>query len=688
MAAPLPFIENAGQFASRARFQVPGERTTLWLAEDALWFSVQQQSAGKAVAPQSRGSRPEPSSLASERGQVTKGVQLKVSFAGANPHPRLEPSRRLATRVSYFLGDNPAAWRRDVPVWGGVRYRELYPGIDLDVGGEQGRLGLRLIAANNADLSAVRMRVEGADSIASDKEGHLQMRTAAGEVTLPLLGLEALRGAQLKTSVKSVGAGTFEIQAPFAKANERVVSGSGAAVGLLYSTYLGGAGRDVARTIAVDSTGNTYVIGTTGSADFPTTPGVFQPTVPGFANAYVAKLDPSGAALVYSTFLGGFTFAQGLKIAVDALGNAYVAGESGCGFPTTPSAFQRGCLGRWNVFVAKLNSDGTALSYATYIGGRNDDSPLGLAIDNSGNAYVAGTTKSPDFPTTPGAFRRTQSAQYGSAFVTKLNATGSALVYSTYLDGSEAEVAEGIAVDGDGNAYVTGTTWSANFPTTPGAFQTTLAGYNNAFVTKLNPTGSALVFSTYLGGNRFDDNRGGIALEPGCASNCNVYVAGYATSSNFPTTAGAFQRTLAGDTDGFITKLSSTGNALIYSTFLGGSGSDWCGAIGVDGAGQAYVAGGTNSTDFPTTADAFQPALAGQFDAVVAQLNPTGSALRYSTYLGGSDVDGSGALVLDGRGNITVAGTTASSDFPITKGAFQTAYAGGGRDAFVARFGR
>jgi uncharacterized repeat protein (TIGR01451 family) len=266
--------------------------------------------------------------------------------------------------------------------------------------------------------------------------------------------------------------------------------------------------------------------------------------------------------------------------------------------------------------------------------------------------------------------------------VTKLNPAGSGLVYSTYLGGSGNDNGGHIAVDAAGNAYVTGSTISTDFPTTPGAFQTSLQGNFDTVVTKLNPAGSGLVYSTYLGGSGGGEGGGGIAVDAAG----NVYVTGSTLSTDFPTTPGAFQTSLQGNSDTVVTKLNPAGSGLVYSTYLGGSGDENGGGIAVDAAGNAYVTGSTGSTDFPTTPGAFQSAFqGGGSDAVVTKLNPAGSGLVYSTYLGGSGGDEGGDIAVDAAGNAYVTGGSGSTDFPTTPGAFQPTFGGGSMDSFVTK---
>jgi hypothetical protein len=393
---------------------------------------------------------------------------------------------------------------------------------------------------------------------------------------------------------------------------------------LIYSTYLGG-GTEDSNGIAVDSSGNAYVTGSTSSANFPTTPGAFQATLGGSGvyNAFVAELSSTGSALVYSTYLGGSGGDGGYRIAVDSSGNAYVTGATiSTNFPTTPGAFQPGLAGTGNAFVAKLNPTGSALVYSTYLGGSSIDIGDGIAVDSSGNAYVTGVTGSINFPTANPLQAGLGGTGANNAFVAELNPTGSALVYSTYLGGSDYDQGYSIAVDSSGNAYVTGVTSSADFPTAS-PLQAGLGGVDaisNAFVAKLNPTGSALVYSTYLGGNWAD---GGLGIT--VDSSGDVYVTGYASSANFPT-VNPLQANLgaSGATNAFVAELNPTGSALVYSTYLGGSGGDQGYSIAVDSSGNAYVTGYATSTNFPTT-NPLQVSAGGDGDAFVAKIGAADS---------------------------------------------------------------
>ena len=412
-----------------------------------------------------------------------------------------------------------------------------------------------------------------------------------------------------------------------------------------------------------------------------------------YNHAQPLVIDP---ILAYSTYLGGSLGAQVAGIEVDASGNAFVAGIAySKNFPVTTGVFQptnRAAV-NYNAFLTKLNPAGTALIYSTYLGGTSNDGALALAIDSSGNAYLSGFSESVDFPVTAGAFQHTNRAAahpgpfQDNAFVAKLNPTGSALLYSTFLGGSGhiggsgsslgGDAADAIAIDSSGNAYVTGYAQSTDFPVTAGAVQPTIRNLanTNAFVAKVNPTGSALVYSTYLGGS--GDSKGGERGKSIAAdSSGNAYVTGWTCSADFPVTAGAFQTTIRGSAtqsvNAFVTKLNPTGTALLYSTFLGGTKGENGMALALDGSGSAYVAGIAESADFPVTTGVFQPTLRGYGNAFVTKLNPAGTALLFSTYLGGTYGEAAYSFTLDGSGNVIVAGETESADFPVTAGAIQS----------------
>jgi hypothetical protein len=644
--APLLFIENVGQFDPRARFQVRGGSGALWLAEDALWVTL--------LEPPQRDEHTDLQGLRDLAGleidnEPRRGVNIKLSFVGANPHPRLEPFHRLDTHVSYFTGNDPAKWHPDVPVWGGVRYVDLYPGIDLELTGADGQWQPHLSARAGADLSIVRLRIEGVNEITQE----------TGDLAL----LRSL---------------------PFHPFPQSVDSRPHTPSGLMYSTFLGGSHGERSSAIAVDPSGAAYVTGDTWSADFPVTPGAFQTTCAGGEptgcwDVLVAKLSPTGSTLVYATFLGSSGRDDGHSLAADASGTAYVVGATWAeGFPTTAGAFQTTLFGPQDGFVTKLSPLGNMLLYSTLLGGSHGDYVGDIVLEAGGTAVLVGTTLSSDFPTTPGAYRRSLWGET-DVFVTRLNPQGSQLLYSTYFGGSDyngPEWAE-MALDASGNVYLGGSTTADDLPTTPGAFQSGSSGWSDAFAAKLSPRGNGaqdLVYATYLGGSDFDDG-----FDVAVDASGMAYVVGQTLSYDFP--GGSYH----GAVDVFVTKVNATGTGLLYSILLGSSNTESGHGVAVDGEGVAYVVGNTFSTDYPTTPGAFQTTYGGQRDAFLTKLSAGGNQVFYSSFLGGANLDYALGIALDANGMTYITGGTASLNFPTTPGAFQPTYGGGQDDTFVTK---
>ena len=634
---PMLFVENVGQFSEEARFQVRDGDTTVWFMEDAIWFSIvkekgnsgrfsNQEQTARAISPDI-----EPS---------LSGVNIKLSYLGANLSPGIEPFNPLETHVSFFLGNDPSRWFADVPVWEGLLYKDLYPGLDLEIAGKNGNLVQRFICREDCGtaLEQVKLQIDGAEGI--DQFPDLQL---------------------LVTSMTKFS--------PFASSyledgNFQAEDSSG----LIYSTFLGGGGS--AEGIAVDETGAAYVTGITDGG-VPTTPGAFDPTFNGVADAFVTKLNPTGSGLVYSTFLGGSGYEYGTGIAIDADGSAYIAGRtSSSDYPITPGAFDPTYSGGINDgFVTKINPDGAGLEYSTYLGGSDNDFRYKIAVDTNELAAVAGYTESNDFPTTTGAFDPTFNG-FDDGFVTVVNPTGTGLVFSTFLGTSGIDRIFDLAVDAGGSVYVTGVTSSAEFPTTPGSFDTSFGGTVDSFITKLSSSGADLIYSTFLGG--ISDEYGyGIAVD----GNGQAYVTGITYSPDFPVTPGAFDTSLNGTPDEFVTAFDPIGAGLNFSTFIGGSSYEASlGGIVVDSSGSTVIMGSTVSPDFPTTPDAYDPTYNSDYDLHFSRLSPDDAELVYSTFVGGINEDYAWGVALDSAGYAYGAAATQSFDFPVTPGAFNTTF--------------
>ena len=615
---PLSFEENQGQADPSVQFLVHGTGYSLALKPGEAIFAP-HRSNPEAPSP----------SL------------VRITLSGANKLSRISPEDPQITRTNYFLGNDPDRWRTNIPNYAKVRYYSVYPGIDLVYYGNQGQLEHDFVVAPGADPRAIRLHLR-VDNL--QKHG-LHLDAATGDLLLDLgTGLNPARLRLLKPVTYQVIHGR-RLSVP---SNYRLLAGNqiSFAVGrydssqpliidpiLTFSTYYGGSGSktggDAANGIAVDMYGNVFLVGTANSEDFPITTGSYQ------ANNYAA-LTGHGST----------------------------------------------------VFVSEFGGSGTFVRYSTYLGGSGGDFGYGIAVDKAGKAYITGATHSVDFPVTCTAVQpsnKSSTPGATTAFVAKLNKAGDALLYSTYLGGkgnqstpAYGDVAQAIAVTPSGNAYVTGYTWSGDFPVTAQAFQPAFAGTalaSNAFLTELNPAGTSFVFSTYLGGNGSSgagDAANAIVLDKAG----DIFLTGSTTSSNFPVTAAALQASLKGSSNAFLTELDPAGKTELYSTYLGGSGNDSAKALALDSSGNVYLAGNTSSSDFPLTSGVLEDASIATnpfftewgLSSFVSKLSlgnaTTASTLEYSTYLEGAGSSVSG-LAVDSKGSAYVAGTayTAGAGF-------------------------
>jgi hypothetical protein len=645
---PLSFEANRGQVGDSADYLARGPGYTLLLEATTASFELRNG---------------------------TESAELHLRLVGGNRNAEAEELNELEGKVNYFTGNDPAQWRQNIPTYGRVRYRDVYPGIDLVYYGNQRQLEYDFNVAPGKDAGAIKLRFEGADKVGVDPNGDLLV--ALGETILrqpkPIVYQEVegeRRPVDGGYRVSANGEVGFDL-GEYDTARALVIDPT-----IVYSTYLGGGFGDGGLAIAVDSVGNVYVAGTTLSTNFPTV-NPLQSMNAGSQEGFVTKINAAGTALVYSTYLGGSDADNVSGIAVDSAGNAYLTGfTQSVNFPTA-NAIQATFGGAQDAFVTKINAAGSALVYSTYLGGSNAEAGAGIAVDGAGNVYTTGSTSSDNFPTA-NALQATSSG--GDAYVTKMDAAGSAFVYSTYLGGSGTDTGNSLKIDTAGNVYLTGLTGSTDFPTV-NPIQGTNAGPTSfpedAFVTKINAAGTALVYSTYLGGGGFDNGRS-IALD----SFGNAYLTGFTHSTNFPT-ANALQPakgSTSGNRDAFVTKINAAGSAFVYSTYLGGTSDQIGYAIAADGSGNAYVAGETASASGFPLVNAIQCTLKGTRDSFITKLNAAGSAFLYSTYLGGSGYDGATAIALDSSQNAYITGTTLSNDFP-TVNPIQSA----GGQAFVTK---
>ncbi len=627
---------------------------------------------------------------------------IRFDIAGASPS-RIVATDRIPGLTHVFHGNHPDGWRTNIPRFASVRYLTEMQGIEVVFHGRRAALEYDVVVAPGMDPASLRFELPGVGSLRIAGDGSL----------LATVGAVELRQHRPQ-AWQWIGGERRPVDARFDIHPDRTV---GFRVGsydpaaeltidpvLTYSTYLGGSKSDDGLAIATDAAGNSYVTGRTNSTNYPTATPRQASNAGGTYDVFVTKLSPAGAVL-FSTYLGGGGSDEGQTIAVDPAGNIYVGGvTTSTNFPTMNpyQASNNGGYAGEDGFITKMNGTGDTLLYSTYLGGKpnangtaGNDEIASLAVDGTGNVYVAGRTSSPTFPSSAGAAQPVCGGcpqQFPvDAFIAKLNATGSALVYATYLGGSSDEEALGIAVDSSGNAYVHGATESLDFPTVNPFQATSRGGFENSegFVAKLNAAGSAFVYATYLGGSGSDSflHSGGIAVD----SAGSAYVASWTDSTDFPI-INAIQATNRGgnfwETDAFVTKFSPNGSSLVFSTYLGGTDDDAANAIEVDSSGNIYVAGWTDSTDFPVL-NAVQQTNQGSNDAFITKINSSGSAILHSTYLGGRmGINGIGDaatdLAIDPAGTIHLVGDTAATNFPLVN-PFQSTYGGSFGDAFVAR---
>jgi hypothetical protein len=694
---PLRFERNLGQTDEQVRFLSRGRGYNLYLtATEAVFVS----------------------GLRGPSGEADGSAVLRMQIVGASPDARVTGLEELPGRTHYYRGNDPAKWRTGVAGYARVAYKRVYTGVDLVYYGNQGRLEYDFNVASGIDPKVIRLRFEGAEALTLDPEGNLILKTPAGDIVqhAPVFyqmagGIrQTLHGRYVLRSEKDVGFEVTDRDPDRSLVIDPVLS---------FSTYLGGSLEDnwlVNTPLALGTQEMIYIAGTTESVDFP---GGGVPL--GTEDCFVSKLDLSqdGASqLVYTAFVGGsgqYRFWSDLctDLAVDNTGHAYVTGHTtAVDFPTTPGAFSTTLSGFGDAVVFKLSPDGSALVYSTFIGGTGEgnveDQVHSIALDSDNNAYLTGAARSSDFPVTAGAYDTSFNGPGKDAFVAKLSADGSTLLYSTFLGGSErGEEGTAIAVDAAGIVYVAGWTRSTDFPTTPGAFDSTFKGFNMAYIAKLDPAGnggSDLLYSSLLGGSNLDNGDWVNSIAVDQAG--NVYMTGDTASVDFPTTPGTFEPSFTGVSECryrggnldcptvFVLKLNPAGNGsgdLAYSTFLSGgtkkdrdrdSGSD----IVLDQTGNVWVTGDTGSAGFPTTSDALDTMFS-DGEAFAAKLSLAGNGagdLLFSTFLGGSGEEIGGSIALDPAGNVYIAGVTISDDFPTTTDAFDRTY-NGGRDLFVSK---
>ncbi|MCI0588298.1 MAG: hypothetical protein L0323_15820, partial [Planctomycetes bacterium] len=695
---PAAFVPNLGQWEHPARFVARIGGTAVFLEEGGFASSVPDRGGEGAEG-------------------TARGATVRMRFAGAGPC-EIVGEEPLAGVHAYFLGNDPASWKTGVPRFGAVRYRGAWPGVEVRLYEKEGHLEYDLVVSPGASLAAVEFTVEGAEGLCLDEEGTLVLETAVG----------ALRQPRAKTFEVDASGRRRELSARYeVRGRDRFgfvvpewAGESGLVVdpGLLWSTFVGAGSDDIPNALAVDASGVVTIAGYTSSPLYPTTPGAWDTTYSGTYEIFVTRLDPSqppSQQLLYSTFVGGDSNEWAYALSGDASGVVTVAGTTtSSNYPTTPGAWDTTYSSPTpafdgDVFVTRLDlsqPSSQQILYSTYVGATDDDTAFGVSADPSGVVTIAGWTSSPNYPTTPGAWDTTHDGIW-DVFVTCLDPSqpsSQQLLYSTFVGGADDDNVYALAVDASGVVTIAGRTFSADYPTTPGGWDTTYDGPasslfygGDAFATRLDPSqpsAQQLLYSTFVGGSATD-----LALALSVDAPAVVTIAGWTTSADYPTTPGAWDWTYNGPSttsgrDVFVTRLDPTqpsSQQLLYSTFVGGAGNDDAFAVSVDPSGVVTIAGRTTSAAYPTTPGAWDTTYNGAginpTDVFVTRLDPSqpsSQQLLYSTFVGGSAAESASSLSVGASGVVTIAGSTRSAAYPTTPGAWDTTYYAG-EDVFVTR---
>jgi len=684
---PLTFEANRGQTDPSVRFVSRGPGYTAFLTSDGMVLSLRANhiaTGDGAVHP-------------------SKKATLQLRLLGATKNPSVVGEVPQRGRVNYFIGNDPDKWRRNVPTYNQVRYKNIYPGIDLLYYGNHRQLEYDFAIAPGAEPERIQFEVSGASGMHIDANGSLILTTGIGELHFqtPQVYQESkgqripVEGGYVVSDPTHVG---FQV-AKYDRNSALIIDPV-----LVYSTYLGGSSDDQVSGIAVDAAGSIYVAGATDSTDFPLPTLGLLPD--GNTHVFVAKLDASGSNLIYADYLGGNSQDYGYALALDSANNIYVTGGTASSDFPVVNPFQGTYPGGFDVFLSKISPDGSSLLYSTYFGGSGSNFASSLAIDGAGGMVIAGYTTSTTFPVA-NAYQSSVSANQGGnfgsyGFLTKFAADGLSLVYSTYLAGSStvslncggtpcwlepSSIIKGMVLDTLGNGYVTGTTNTHNFPVTQGSYQTTdsIQGIGSVgFVSKFSGSGN-LQYSTYF----YDAT--GVVTDPTAIavdSSGSAYITGAAiTFGTFPITSTTIcdpSVYSVGCNYAFVTKFDATAATLLYSTFLGPNNNAVPEAIVLDGSNDAYILAYTGGGSFSTVNGVEN--FSGGNDILLVEIDALASTQLFATYLGGSgnEQPAPAGMVLDAGGNLYIAGSTDSTDFPVTQHAFQSGL-GGKTDGFILK---
>jgi len=699
---PLAFEANKGQTDSSVKFLSRGTGYSVFLTSGGMVLTLRPTQSVTLPTASGTTSKGQPAShTASNRSADTV---ITFNLVGAASNSRAVGEDPMSTKVNYFIGNDPKKWQTNVQTFAKVRYQNVYPGVDLVYYGNNRQVEYDFVVAPGADASKIQFSVKGADSLNVDGEGNLVLTKGTNQLHFQAPGIyQVVNGARVKVagnySLKDSTHVGFTV-APHDNSNTLVIDPV-----LVYSTFLGGSGDDQGNAIAVDASGNAYVAGITNSSDFPSpnvivggttklspSPSAVSPPNPNLL--FIVKLDTSGSTLLFADYFGGTSGNDWpSSIAVDSTGSAYVTGQAfSSDFPVL-NAYQPALAGNSNAFLTKFAADGSSLVYSTYLGGNDNDYAQAVAVDSTGEAIIAGTTSSQNFPlanpyqSSISPDQNGVSGTYG--FFSKFSADGSSLLYSSYLAGnldnswSPYTLINSLALDSSGNLFLVGGTDTTNYPTTSGAYMTTYpagtSGNLVSFISKFDTSG-AIAYSSYFGGTDYAA-ASAVALD----TNGAAYVTGYDYGVNFPITTTSICDPSSQSCGGtFVAKFDAAGATLVYSTYLGPNSNSSGVGIQVDANGDAYIIGSSNSSQY-TPVNPIEDYMGGS-DLLIAEIDPTGSSQLFATFVGAAEDEYAYGMAIDSTGAIYVTGSTDSIYFPVTQSAFQGLW-GGQSDAFILKIG-
>lgn len=664
-ALRIPFIENRGQIPNESlKYYAKTFGGSVFITGDGqIAYSLPHLSASTSEA---KNVRPE-------------GWVIRERFVGGSALEVFAEDEAV-TKVNYFKGKDSAHWKRDIPTYRSVKFGDIYAGIGLKMKAYGNNIEKIFSVGPGADPADIKVQIEGAEYLEVNQKGELEIQTGLGIVkfTKPVAYQEKGTDKEpVDVTYLAHGRNTYGFEVGSHDKSRTLFIDP-----ILASTFLGGGNGERGNAIAV---GDGYVaVAGWARSGFPTTPGAYDEDFNGGDyDSFVSILDSDLTTLNFSTFIGGDGQDTCHAIVIGNDDNITIAGyTASTNYPTTAGAYDESHNGGEDVFISKFNPSLSELLASTFIGGSYSEYCHSISLDGYGNVYVTGYTYSTNYPTTPGAYDETDNPAVDT-FISKFNSDLTILSASTYLGGSDGDFGNTIRIYGTDTVFIAGDTRSSDFPTTPGSYDESFNGNDDLFVASFDSSLSTLAASTLIGGSDFDRLQLGSSFV--LDGNGNVFVTGETYSSNYPTTSGAYDETFNGGSyDAFVSKLNNSLSSLLASTFLGGNGSDSGNAIALDGSGNVYLTGTTDSSNFTASSGAYDATYNGGWDNFISKFNDSLSTLSASTFLGGEDDDGWSAIALDEIGNVYVTGYTYSSDFPSTSGAYDESF-NGSFDVFISK---